>query len=420
MKVLILSATTGGGHMRAANALKDYITEHHQDAVVEIYDTIHYVSPIINKAVTNGYVYLATKTPAFFGSLYKNSDKNTPINKTVELTTSTLRKRLLPMIEEFMPDIVITTHSFACEMICGLKVSEGLQFPVISIITDFAVHKTYIHEGVDAYILSSEEMVEQMLERGIERRKLFPYGIPVKKEFLVQMDAKELLMEEGLDPDLPTMLIMAGSFGVTDVLKVYHKIVKSPADFQVIVITGKNEKLYETFEKYLARIDINNTMCEIREAHPELHKHSSTRSSKHRKPAKPTKLLFFTDRVERYMRMADIIVTKPGGLTVTEAIACGLPLAIFKAIPGQEEQNADFLLRNGMAVRLEKDNTCTQTVTDLITDPEKLQNMRRCVLRNNKGNSCERIYELMLRLLSETPAASSSPASPAEDTEPAP
>ena len=403
MKVLLLAATTGGGHMRAANALKEYILSRDSDAIVKIYDTIQYVSPLFNKAVTNGYVYLATKTPGLFGSLYKGSDKNnTPFNKTVELTFSSFRKRLLPMIEEFAPDVVITTHSFACEMICGLKVSEGLHFPVINILTDFAVHQTYIQEGVDAYIVSSEEMVGQMLSRGVEKDRLYPYGIPVKKEFLAPMEVRTLLEEEGLDPELPTMLIMAGSFGVTDVLKVYHKIVKSPADFQVIVITGKNEKLYETFEKYLARIEINNTMYEIREAHPELKKHSTVKASKVKKPSKPTKLLFFTDQVERYMRMADIIVTKPGGLTVTEAIACELPLAIFKAIPGQEEQNADYLVRNGMAVRLAKDNTCTETVTELITHPDKLLEMRECVRRCGKGNSCEHIYELALELISRS------------------
>lgn len=412
MRVLILSATTGGGHMRAAEALREYIMERHDDAVVEIYDTIHYVSPKINKAVTNGYVYLATKTPGLFGTLYKSSDKNTPINKTVEITVSQLGKRLKPMIDEFRPDIIITTHSFACELFCYLKNTEELDIPVISILTDFAVHKTYINTGVDAYILSSSEMVGQMIERGVERHKLYPLGIPVKSEFLNEIDRKEVFEEEGLDPDLPTMLIMAGSFGVTDVLKVYHKIVKSTADFQIIVITGKNEKLYETFEKYLAKIDINNTMYEIRQAHPEIKKHSSVKSSRHKKPSKPTKLMFFTDKVGRYMKMADIIVTKPGGLTVTEAIASELPMAIFKAIPGQEEQNADYLVRNGMAVRLAKDVTCTDTVTDLISNPEKLQKMKECVRNCGKGNSCEKIYELMIRLLENKNGKKSSNTNP--------
>ena len=393
MRVLILSATTGGGHMRAANALKDYILSKDSESVVEIYDTINYVSPFINKAVTNGYVYLATKTPYIFGTLYKGSDKNTPINKTVEITVNQLRKRLIPMIDDFHPDIVITTHSFATELICSLKVSEKLTFPVISIMTDFAIHQTYINKGVNAYILSSEEMAEQMLKRGVSKEKVYNFGIPVKKEFLKKIDRQAAFEEEGLDPELPTMLIMAGSFGVTDVLKIYHKIVKSNADFQIIVITGKNEKLYDNFERYLKRITIKNTLAEINEI-------IKPNSKKRRRIAsKPTKLLYFTNEVEKYMHMADLIVTKPGGLTVTEAISVGLPMAIFKAIPGQEEQNADFLVSKNMAVRLEKDKTCTTMITRLLREPDRLDGMKKSIREFSKGNSAKNIYILMQELI---------------------
>ena len=385
--------------MRAANALKEYILARDENSVVEIYDTIEYISPFINKAVTSGYVYTATKTPKLFGSMYKSTDKDTSFNKLVEKTIAGLHKRLLPMIEEFDPDIVITTHSFATELISAIKIKEKYHFPIVSIVTDFAVHKIYINNGVDAYILSSEEMVGQMVERGIPKNMVFPYGIPIKKEFLNKIDRQKAFEEEGLDPDIPVILIMAGSFGVTDVLKIYHKIVKSMADFQIILITGKNERLYETFEKYLSKIEINNAIYEIRKEYPELKKNSSRNYSRHKKPSKPTKLMFYTDCVEKYMQMSDLIVTKPGGLTVTESIATGLPMGIFKAIPGQEEQNADYLVRNGMAVRLAKDKTCTETITDLILHPDKLKAMKRAVIKNNKGNSCERIYELMLKLV---------------------
>ena len=398
MKVLILSATTGGGHMRAANALKDYVMSHSPDSEVRIYDTIQYVSPILNKAVTGSYEYMAKRTPALFGGFYKSSDKNTPINKTVEVTMTGLGKRLLPLIDGFQPDIVVTTHSFATELIAALKTKLELSFPIISIITDFAVHKTYINKGVDAYVLSSEEMIDQMVERGVPKEMVYPYGIPIKKEFLEKIDVKKALEEEGLDPELPTLLLMAGSFGVTDVLKVYHKVVKSEVNFQIILITGKNEKLYETFEKYLSKIDINNTMYELSQLYPTIKNGTSIKTSRHLKPSKPTKLLYYTDEVEKYMQMSSLIMTKPGGLTVTEAIATGLPIAVFKPIPGQEEQNADFLCRNGMAVRVKKDKTCTETVTDLLTHPEKLEAMKKAIAVHNKGNSAERIYELMVKL----------------------
>ena len=203
---------------------------------------------------------------------------------------------------------------------------------------------------------------------------------------------------EGLNPDVPTILIMAGSFGVTDVLKIYHKIVKSDCDFQIVTITGKNEKLYETFVKYLSKLTLNNTLFEFDLQKPAGLK-TSFKLSRHQKPFKPTKLLYYTNEVEKYMQIADLIVTKPGGLTVSESIATGLPLGIFKAIPGQEEQNADYLVRSGMAVRLEKTNQCTRTINELMSKPEKLAQMRECIQRSSCGNSSEHIYELMQELI---------------------
>lgn len=396
MRILILSATTGGGHMRAANALKEYILSQSPDSVIKISDTIQYISPLLNKAVTEGYVYMATKTPKMYGTVYKASDKNTALNKTVGMATNQLKKKLFPLVDDFKPDIIITTHAFATEIVTSLKNVGAINIPIISILTDFAVHKTYINEGVDAYILSSREMVDQMLERGVERVKLYPYGIPVKKEFFHDIDREKAFESEGLDPSIPTILIMAGSFGVTDVLKIYHKIVKSPCNFQIIVITGKNEKLYETFDRYLSKITLNNTLVEF----DSIQKPKSTSLiSRHAKPSKPTRLLYYTNEVEKYMHMADLIVTKPGGLTVSEAIATGLPMGIFKAIPGQEEQNADFLVRKHMAVRLEKDKTCTQTITRLLTDKDELTEMKKAVQKFSKGNSAANIYILMQELV---------------------
>ena len=398
MKVLIFSATTGGGHMRAANAIKDYIMQKEPDSIVKIEDTIEYASPFLNKAVTEGYVYMATKAPKMYGTFYKTIDKETPMNKTFEIAVNQYRKKFMPLIYDFAPDIIVTTHPIGTEMASALKNKENVHIPVISILTDFAAHQTYVNEGVDAYIVSSTEMIGQMMLRGVDGNKVLPYGIPVKQEFFKKIDRKAAMESEGLNPDVPTILIMAGSFGVTDVLKIYHKIVKSECDFQIVTITGKNEKLYETFVKYLSKLTMNNTLFEFDLQKPAGLK-TNLKLSRHKKPFKPTKLLYYTDEVEKYMQIADLIVTKPGGLTVSESIATGLPMGIFKAIPGQEEQNADYLIRSGMAVRLEKTNQCTRTINDLMSHPEKLEQMRECIKKSSCGNSSERIYTLMNELI---------------------
>ena len=403
--------------MAAANALKEYVLMKDPSSTVQIADTIEYVSPLLNKAVTGGYVYLVRNQPKMYGSIYKNSDKDdTTVNKTMDITTSTLRNKLRPLIEDFNPDIIVSTHAFAAEILTALKAHIGLNIPIISLVTAFALHQAYIAEGVDAFIVSSREMVAQAVERGIDRVRVYPYGIPVKQAFYSPIDRKKAFESEALDESLPTVLIMEGSFGVTDVLRIYHKIVKSPEDFQIIVITGKNEKLYNTFDSYLRKITINNTMVGFKEmmkaskpakpvkplkplkpGKPPRPVRSGV--SRNMKPSKPTKLLYYTNEVEKYMHMADFIITKPGGLTVTESIAAGLPMVIFKAIPGQEEQNADFLVGKNMAVRLKKDATCTETITELVGNKQKLADMRKSIENFSKGNSAANIYLLMKELV---------------------
>lgn len=403
MKVLVLSATTGGGHMRAAQALKECIMRHEPDSEVMIIDAIQYISPILNKTVAGGYVYMAKNTPQMYGSMYKASDKETnPLNHTVTLATTQFGKRLLPLIDEFKPDILVSTHSFACEFAAGLKVKGLIDVPLVSIITDFATHQTYLTDGVDAYIVSNQEMINEMVSRGVLRSRIYDFGIPVHQAFYQRGDRKALLEAEGLNPDIPTILIMAGSFGVTDVLKIYHKIVKSPVDFQIVVITGKNEKLFETFERYLRKLEVNNAIYHMKkDVSEEDDAKLFMRASRKIKESKPTRLLYYTDKVEQYMQMADLIVTKPGGLTVSEAIVSDLPMAIFKAIPGQEEQNASFLVGKGMAVRLEKKDSCTKMITRLFTEENLLADMKKAVHDFNRGNSAENLYQLMVRIISE-------------------
>ena len=398
MNVLIFSATTGGGHMRAANALKEYIMEKEPDSVIKIEDTIEYASPFLNKAVTGGYVYMATKTPGMYGTFYKTIDKESPMNKTFEMAVNQYSKKFSPLIEDVKPDIIVTTHPIGTEMASAIKSRGYANVPIVSILTDFASHQTYVSEGVDAYIVSSTEMIGQMMARGVDGSTIFPYGIPVKQNFFKPINREEAFETEGLNPDIPVILIMAGSFGVTDILKIYHKIVKSPCDFQIIVITGKNEKLYETFVKYLSKLTLNNTLFEFDLQKPAGLK-TSLKLSRHKKPFKPTKLLYYTNEVEKYMHMSNMIITKPGGLTVSESIAVGLPMGIFKAIPGQEQQNADYLIRNGMAVKIAKNKQCTETVTELMSNPDKLSAMRDSIQKCSCGNSSERIYSLMKDLI---------------------
>ena len=403
MKILILSASTGGGHMRASSALKSYIVNNSPDAVVEIVDTLEYISPLLNKTVTEGYLYLATKTPKLYGTLYKTTNRDKVLSSMVFRLSNLFNKPLIPLLEDFEPDVIITTHPFPTEMISNLKEVGIIDIPLICIMTDYAPHKTWINKRVDSYIVSNEGMVDVMVEMGAKRELIHPFGIPIDNSFYTKKDKAAILTDMGLDPQIPTILIMAGSFGVTNILRIYNNIVKIDVDFQVIVITGKNQRLYEAFNRIITKsnqikpdrvVKISTKIAGKAEVKTKIPVKLKA------KPKKNTKLLYFTNEVDKYMQIADLIITKPGGLTVSEALACNLPMAIFDAIPGQEEENADFLIDNNMAVKIQKGVSCADSIRSLLSNRQKLEEMKQSCQTFDKSNSSENIF-LQIKKLTE-------------------
>ncbi|MBC5630102.1 glycosyltransferase [Clostridium sp. NSJ-6] len=369
MNILILSASTGGGHMRASRAIENYMSEHDESANVKIVDSLLYINPILNKTVTSGYVYLATKTPKIYGKLYELTNKEDRWISFVSRLNYLFANKLLPLIDEFKPDVIITTHPFPTEMVSILKSKELVNIPLVCIMTDYAPHKTWVNQQVDAYIVSNDDMVKEMSNIGIKEEVIYPYGIPIEQVFFEKKDKDLVLDELELNPNLPTILMMAGSFGVTNVFKIYEDIININRDFQVIVITGKNQKLYDEFAKVI------------------------------NKSEKQTKLIYFTDEVNKFMQAADIIITKPGGLTITEALASNIPMAIFDAIPGQEEENADFLINHNMAIKLEKGQSCDKLIEELLINKEKLNNMKEACKSFDKNDSSKNICALINELV---------------------
>ena len=370
MKVVILSASTGGGHMSAANALKDYIDSNGSQAVVV--DAIEYISPLLNKTVTEVYEYVATKNPILWKMMYKSSNKKS-VNSIIGKTNSLISNKLIPLLKSNDPDVIVTTHPFTTEMISKLKKHKKTNVPLICIMTDYAPHRTWINPYVDAYIVANENMITPMIKMDVESNKIFPFGIPVDDAFFSTQNREKLKKELNLKNNIPTILIMAGSCGLTNIEKIYNELQSIKQDFQIIIITGKNKKLYENMQNVISgkKTDIRNKiLAKISEKAPELKRmkfikkyQSETQSNKYHKH---TQLIYFTNEVEKYMSVSDLILTKPGGLTVSEALACNLPMALYDAIPGQEEENANFLVSNNMAVKLSSSDDISKTVSNLM------------------------------------------------------
>ena len=367
MKILIFSASTGGGHKRAAAALKDYIEANSENTEVRIADGLAMSGKAYNKLICDGYTTLAKVAPKFYGKLYVNADKESKLNDICNGVNKKKGKHLLPEINEFKPDVIISCHAFTTTMLGELKSTGEIDIPVISLITDFAPHYTYIADGIDHYIVSSEKMVATFKTRfNIDSSHVHAFGIPTFEKFSNDIDKAQLKESLGLEKDTKVILFMAGSWGVTDVLDIYKDIIDKTENCQFVVITGNNQKLYEKFEK------IKNDKTILKK---------------------------FVDNVEDYMHSSDLIITKPGGLTVSESLQCALPMAIYSAYPGQEADNAEFLVESGVALLLNKHPG--ETVSALINYDSKLQEMSDCCRKICRGNSSKQILELINQILAE-------------------
>ncbi len=376
MNILILTASTGGGHKRASAAIEAKIKQLSPDTNVHVVDAMKQIGKVYDKTVCGGYHFMATKIPKVYGISYKITDRQSLVYSTVVKCNTLVSKKLLITINEYKPDVIIACHPFLATMVSKLKSKGHLdKIKTISLITDYDSHRTYIGSYIDAYVLAEPNMADKLVvEYNVDRKKIYPLGIPIFDNFTTtEFDKSEICKREGLDPNKPTVLLMAGSFGVTSVLEFYKRLARKGTGLQFVVITGRNKKLYDQLSRLITGLSTE----------------------------KNTKLLFFVDNVYDYMHISDIIVTKPGGLTVTESLACHLPLAIYSAFPGQELDNALFLIKQNAAVLLDKKNGADEII-NLISDKEKLNKMKETCKKLAQPNSAENIFKLAQKLYGET------------------
>lgn len=371
MKILIFSASTGGGHKRAAAALEATIHRLNPEAQVTVVDGLRAIGKVYDTTAVKGYYFLVKKAPKLYGGIYKVTDRKNIAYKAAMQINASKSKKLLEEIEKHDPDVIIMCHAFITVMVSKLKKQGKLSgVKTIALITDYDAHRTYIAPNIDAYVLAEPQMAPKLIEEfGVDESRIFPLGIPTFEQFSVPGVREEICRREGLDPNKTTVLLMAGSFGVTGVLKFYKKLARVNNDLQFIVITGKNEKLYEKLQEVVAEEGA----------------------------ADRTKLLYFVNNVEDYMHVSDLIVTKPGGLTISEALACHLPMAIYNAYPGQEQFNVNFLLKQNAAISVDK-KTGAEEICSLLDSPERLEEMRENCIRLARPNAAEDMYKLAKKL----------------------
>lgn len=342
MKVLIFSVSIGAGHDLAAQAIAKELVDR-LDAQVDIIDTFQYINPALNRVVRGSYMETLKFSPKVWGYLYTQAE--TP-NHFVDLS-GILSKLFSPKLEHLVrekhPDVVICTHAFPCGMLSMLKEKRQLNFPLVAVLTDFTVHPFWIYNNVNHYVLPAAELKYYLYPYQVQDKQIWPCGLPIRSEFARPDSAPAAKLRLGLT-ELPTILIMGGGLGLGAINKLTELVANADIPLQVLTVAGRNKKLYDQLQKL--------------------------------KTSNPLHIYSFVEDIPTLIHAADIVISKPGGLTTAEVLACGKPMMIVAPIPGQEERNTDFLLNNGLAVKARDLSEVLPLLQQLLASPRQIQRIR--------------------------------------------
>lgn len=359
-KVVIFTASTGGGHNIAANSIRDHFIHNGYEA--ETMDAFKETSRFLDRIISKGYERIVHISPKTFGRMYKVANNETLSQYIMMVITDVMENDIQKILDEKSPDLIVVTHPLVTNVLACMKKDGLFQIPIVSIVTDYRIHQAYIHDYVDAYIVGSEYTKQTMIERGVEADCIYPFGIPVRKSFT---DGKRSHGVKNCEVDL-SVLLMAGSMGTSQMEKAFQSLLLSRHDLKIIVVCGNNHKVQSRIEKIVEE-GIGDKIVDV---------------------------LGFADNIPELMDMADVIVTKPGGLTTTEAIIKNIPMIIPYYIPGQEEENADFLEETGMAIKVDKIKDLTKVVDYLVHNKDILDTMAWNMSELARDQSIDQIITL--------------------------
>ena len=367
MKVLVLSVTTGQGHNSTAKALCAHLESMGCEA--QMLDTFEYLNKVLGETVSRGYLLAAGSAKLAYKGAYRLAEKRKKSRTDISPTRGTcnLMSKLLKYINNYDPDVIICTHVFAVMIIDVLKARGELRAKALGVVTDFKVHP-YWEEGLnlDYVVTANEQMTYQALKKGFNESQVLPFGIPIHPKFSNKMSKEQARAEVGLDINRRTVLLMSGSMGYGSIEETVTALDKVPFDFQIITVCGNNSEAK-------ARIDAMKTDKRILN-------------------------LGYVNNVEKLMDASDCIISKPGGLTTSEAMAKGLPMIIVDPIPGQEDRNTDFLTNNGVAMAVTSTSTLDDVIYQLLADPRRIEVMKQAIAMLAKPNSTHDLCEFVKRL----------------------
>ena len=373
-KILILYATYGGGHLSAAKSIKNYIDENYNDVEANLVDCIKYINKTINRVSTGVYKRLTKNAPWAWKRVYYNSEKGA-LSKISNGSNRLMAKKLYHLFRDYSPDLVISTHMFATQMTSYLKKKGKIDCTLATVLTDFAPHEQWLvgHEYGNYFFVSHEGMKKSLIEDfHVDSNKIFCTGIPISNKFSQNFNTEEIYNLFKLNPNKKTILFFGGGefgLGKSKTTEVLQCLTKYLDTYQIIAISGRNPKMNTAFKEIAEKLNDSSSL----------------------------KIYEFIDNVPEAMSISSLVVTKPGGLTVSESLASSLPILVINPIPGQEEQNAEFLEQSGVAIWIKKSDSSDAIVEDLLTNPEKLLLMKENTYKLAHKDSSKNICDILIK-----------------------
>ena len=361
MKILLMSIKAGYGHHSTAKAVIEKFEKHGH--ICKMLDIFEYISPYLGNTIQDGYLLSTKYLASTYGKVYSTmAEKETPYRKfsVPEIVSTLVSKKLRTYVEEFEPDLIIGTHSYAGMIMSELREKEIINCPIIGIVTDFTVHPFWESTNLDYYVIPDRGLIYEMERKGIPKHKILPIGIPIRPNFETSTEKSQA--RKILDiPDTKTILLMMGSMGYGNIKKTLMEIDETDEDFQVLCICGNNERMKKAISKYPWK--------------------------------KYIRAYGFTDNIDLMMDASDIVISKPGGLTTSEALAKGIAMIAVNPIPGQEDRNLMYLLNNGAIISANDTYRMSDAIHQLLGIPQRLDELKICAKRLGKPNSTQDLYD---------------------------
>lgn len=381
-KILISYASAGGGHLSASKAIKEAIEKIDPESEVEILDILSFTHFIFRLIYANGYLFLANRVPFLWGLLFTAKEDFSNIsngNFFYRFFMRIIARKFIKYVLKSKPDAIIFTHFLPAKIIQDVKERKKLDILTALCITDYGIHSIWITPGIEFYFLPAEQMLYEVIENiekiQAKKENFFVFGIPTELKFSKEVNKKRVLLSLSFSENFPVILFYAGLLNFKEIKKILSNICFLEIPYQLIVVVGKKEKIREKVEEFFKNINDPNL--------------------------KAWKVFKFVKNMEELLSISSIILTKAGGLITTEALQKGTIPFLIENYPGQEERNADFLLEEGLAIKINQYSSLRYKILKILKNPEKMGRMREKGRNFSKGDAAIKIGEKILKALEE-------------------